>query len=80
MSGEHDANDRGLSTLDNDVDGAAGLQRWQRRHKHLTYVLSARFIGGVPQHQRVSLSYLLIILHTNTYGKINNQHQTCKIS
>lgn len=62
-------------TLDDDVDGAAGVQRRQRRHVHLTYVLSTRFVGGVPQEQRVSLSYLLIILHTHTVTLTMNTGQ-----
>lgn len=66
---------RQLPTLDDDVDGAAGVQRWQRRHAHLTYVLSTRFVGGVPQEQRVSLSYLLIMLHTHTVTLTMNTGQ-----
>lgn len=66
---------RQLPTLDDDVDGAAGVQRRQRRHAHLTYVLSTRFVGGVPQEQRVSLSYLLIMLHTHTVTLTMNTGQ-----
>lgn len=55
----------GQLTLDDDVNGATGVQGGQGRDGHLTNVLSCRFIGGVLQVQCVPLTHLPSILHTH---------------
>lgn len=61
-------------TLNDDVNGTAGVQGGQGGNGHLTHVFSCRFIVGVLQLQCVSTTDLLSILHTH---KHNTLHWCC---
>lgn len=59
--------------MDYDVNKASGVQAGQAGDGHLTNVLSTRFIGGVLQVERVTLTCLLPILKTTRRKHNNNE-------
>lgn len=50
--------------MNDDVNGAVGVQGGHGGDGHVTDVFSCRIIGGVLQLQHVSMTNLLSILHT----------------